>query len=560
MKRITYLCFGFLWASVAAFGQLSIEEFATGLSAPVDIANADDGSNRLFIVEKAGRIRVVDELGNLRPQPFLDISDKVDSGGGEEGLLGLVFHPDYQNNGHFFVYYISTVGAHRDAVLERYTISSDNNLADRNSAAEVLRFNQPQENHNGGDMAFGPAGNLYIGVGDGGSGNDPGERSQNLTLPLGKILRINVDDLPYTIPADNPYANAGGDTVRAIWAAGLRNPWRFSFDNNYDLWIGDVGQRDREEINFIPASENIGGLNYGWDCREGEIACPGCGNNNCEGIDFTEPVHWYGPGPGLSVTGGYVLRGDFYDMFEGHYVFADYVKDEIRTLEVRPGRSVAITATIPANKVSSFGQDERGRVYACNYSSGTIYRIVEMGILPIELIAVHIQKENKKVFLDWETGFEFNAGHFEIERSPGARDFKQIGVVPSKGNGESISTYQFVDEVSNPGKYLYRLKAIDLDGTFAYSMSLDIEIDKFDDMLVLPNPAINKVTIQIPNLKEAGYVQIVGLDGTILHRMEVKAENNDPLEIDVKDLSRGLVVVQFIGENKKRFAKKLMLY
>ncbi|NND32512.1 MAG: cadherin [Saprospiraceae bacterium] len=562
MKKLVNCFIGLtigLFSWTGALSQISIEEFAINFSQPVDIANAGDGSNRLFIVEKVGRIQVLDEDGQKGEQPFLDISSKVDSDASEEGLLGLVFHPEYQQNGYFFVYYTATVNSIRDAVIERYSVSADSSLAEHSSGVEVMRINQPQSNHNGGDMAFGPEGNLYIGVGDGGSGNDPGERSQNLTLPLGKMLRINVDNLPYSIPANNPYAQMGGDTVREIWAVGLRNPWRFSFDDNYDLWIGDVGQSAREEINFISASENVGGLNYGWDCREGDIACPGCGNNQCDEQTFTDPVHWYGPGPGLSVTGGYVMRGEFYNVFEGHYIFAEFARDQIRTLQLSPGRSVAITATIPANNISSFGEDEKGRVYAANLS-GIIYRVVEAGILPVELIAVHIKKENKKVFLDWETGFEFNASHFEVERSLGQESFKQVGIVPSKGDAGEITNYQFIDQVYRPGDYSYRLKSMDLDGSYTYSMNLTIKIENNEDMLVLPNPALDKIRVGLPVMQEAGHLQIVGLDGAILHRIAVSPGDEDAIEIDVKEFRRGLVLVQFIGEGNISFTKKLMLY
>ncbi|MCB0685742.1 MAG: PQQ-dependent sugar dehydrogenase, partial [Saprospiraceae bacterium] len=213
--------------------QISLETYVAGISQPTDIASAHDGSKRLFIVERNGRIRLVNAQGTLVNDPFLDITAKVDDSGGEEGLLGLVFHPDYQANGYFFVYYIQTKDGVRQGVLERYSVSINPDQGNEDSAAEVLRIDQPQENHNGGDLAFGPQGNLYLGTGDGGSGNDPGERSQNLTLPLGKLLRINVDQLPYGVPDDNPFARASGDTIREIWAWGLRNPWRFSFDDKF---------------------------------------------------------------------------------------------------------------------------------------------------------------------------------------------------------------------------------------------------------------------------------------------------------------------------------------
>ncbi len=381
MKSAVSVCvLGLLLHVSLIHAQVTLEPFASGFNHPVDLENAGDGSSRLFVVEQAGRILVIGQDGTVESQPFLDIRSKVDDEEGEEGLLGLAFHPDYSSNGFFFVYYTRTDGI-RESVLERYQVDAMNpNQADGSSGHEVLTFVQPQGNHNGGDLNFGPEGNLYIGTGDGGSGNDPGERSQNLTLPLGKLLRINVDELPYTIPPDNPYHDASGDTVQAIWATGLRNPWRFSFDEQFNLWIADVGQRDREEINFVTMEGNVPGLNYGWDCREGDIACPGCNNDNCEGLTFVEPVYWYGPGPGLSVTGGYVMETAQYPSYSGQYVFADYVQNEIRILDLDSTSGGTITEILPARNISTFGKDEDGYIYAVSLS-GTIFRLEDASSL-----------------------------------------------------------------------------------------------------------------------------------------------------------------------------------
>ncbi|NND05975.1 MAG: hypothetical protein HKN87_06320 [Saprospiraceae bacterium] len=370
----------FIIAPKQGQSQLLLEPFAAGLSRPVDIANAGDGSNRIFVVEQAGRIMILDGNGVLSEEPFLDIRALVDDEEGEEGLLGLVFHPDFSNNGHFFVYYTRTID-NRESVLARYTVDPLNaNQVDTSSEEILLTFQQPQGNHNGGDLNFGPEGNLYIATGDGGSGNDPGERSQDLSLPLGKLLRITVDELPYSIPSDNPFASSSGDTVRSIWAYGLRNPWRFSFDNTGGLWIGDVGQVDREEINYVSASDNVPGINYGWDCREGDIACPGCRNDDCEGKDFTEPVYAYGPGPGLSVTGGYLMEGDRYPSYEGLYIFAEYVRNEIYVLDVDGTANGGITETLGARNISTFGKDESGNLYAASLS-GPIFKIIDQSAI-----------------------------------------------------------------------------------------------------------------------------------------------------------------------------------
>jgi len=431
-------------------------------------------------------------------------------------------------------------------------------IADIQSAVEVLAIDQPQANHNGGDMSFGPDGYLYIGTGDGGSGNDPGERSQDLRKALGKLLRINVDVLPYTIPADNPFFGAGGDTIQSIWALGLRNPWRFSFDLNGDLWIGDVGQRDREEINFVRAEDHVGGLNYGWDCREGDIACPGCGNLSCDGLSFTEPVYWYGPGPGLSVTGGYVFRGEAYNALEGQYVFADFAKDEIRTLKISD-HDITVSSVVEAKNISSFGRGEDGIIYAANLS-GIIYKLVEIGGQQMDLIAVHLEKENKRIFLNWETGLDLDAVHFQVERSLDHDNFIQVGIVPAKSGGRAKRQYDFIDVAPRPGHYLYRLKAIGENDGFIYSTAIDVEIDVLDDMQIIPNPAKEEVTLNLPKMKEAGVIYLMSIDGVVLERIPVEAKYHDPIRIDVKALERGLVLVQYLSADGKSFARKLMLY
>lgn len=557
--RLSLLCCGILMLTNLS-AQLILEPVVSGLIQPVDIANAGDQSGRLFIVERAGIIKILDAGGALLSEPFLDITAKVDRSGGEEGLLGLVFHPQYASNGYFFIYYTQNESNGGHAVLERYQVSTtDPDKADPQSATEVLQINQPQENHNGGDLAFGPQGNLYLGLGDGGSGNDPGERSQDLTLPLGKILRINVDQLPYSIPSDNPFAMASGDTVREIWAWGLRNPWRFSFDNNYDLWIGDVGQSAREEINYIPAAQNQPGLNYGWDCREGNIPCSGCGNDQCTGLDFTEPVYWYGPGPGLSVTGGYVLRGEYYDQYEGHYVFADFARNELRTLKVSGVQSVMVTEAQTAQKISTFGKDEKDRVYAADYT-GTIYRLTESGLLPVDLLAVHLQKHQKKILLDWQTGFELDVSHFEIERSFENEPFKQIGVVPATADGSEMNNYHYFDVNPMPGRYAYRLKTMDLDGSFTYSMTLTISVDPTTELEIMPNPAKNKIRAFFSGLNGRGTVQVVSLNGTVLKQMDLENIQNNAVEIDVSDLERGLMLLRYLENGQQIIVKKLMLY
>jgi len=344
--------------------------FANGLNSPVCITNA--GDSRLFVVEQAGYVRIIDFAGNVKPQPYLDIHERV-TYGGEQGLLGIAFHPQYITNGYFYVNY---VGAGDSTHISRFNVSSDNpDLADPQSEFKLMTIFQPFVNHNGGDLSFGPDGYLYIGLGDGGSGGDPGNRAQNPMEYLGKMLRIDVDQgNPYAIPATNPFYNST-TTLGEIWALGLRNPWRFSFDRlTGDLWIADVGQNAIEEIDFQPAT-STGGENYGWRCYEGNqpYNISGCPPDST----FVFPVCTYQHGVDCSVTGGYVFRGNESSPYYGHYFFADYCSDKIRRLHIVSGNWVMEEfGQFPGNNFSTFGEDASGQLYVAGIASGTIFRIL----------------------------------------------------------------------------------------------------------------------------------------------------------------------------------------
>lgn len=337
-------------------------EAAGGLERPVDIQPAGDGSGRLFIVEQPGRIRVLQD-GALLPAPFLDIVFEVGSSGNEQGLLGLVFHPQYAQNGRFFVNYTDLNG---DTVIARFQVSGDPNAADAASETRLLFVDQPRANHNGGALAFGPDGYLYIGLGDGGSQGDPNGNGQNKTALLGKILRLDVDSAdPYAIPSDNPFGSE-------IWAYGLRNPWRISFDRvTQDLYIGDVGQGSWEEIDFLPAG-SAGGANFGWNIMEGDQPYSGGDTAGLTGPVATY-AHAANPG-GCSVTGGYVYRGDALPEWQGIYLYGDYCTGVIwGLLHTEAGwRSQAMFQS--GLRVSTFGQDEAGELYVADLG-GSVYRL-----------------------------------------------------------------------------------------------------------------------------------------------------------------------------------------
>ena len=351
--------------------QIKMAPFASGLSNPVSITNA--GDSRLFVVDQEGYIRIVDPTGKVNPQPFLDIRERVNFGG-ERGLLGLTFHPDYLSNGYFYVNY---VGKGDITHISRFKVSPSNaQMADPGSELILLTQAQPFPNHKGGSLNFGPDGFLYIGLGDGGSAGDPGNRAQNPKERLGKILRIDVNEgNPYAIPATNPFYNSTS-TLGEIWALGMRNPWRFSFDRlTGDLWIADVGQDKVEEINFQPATSK-GGENYGWRCYEGNLAFNNAGCNPQSSHTF--PIYTYLHGDECSVTGGYVYRGIKSSVYYGRYFFSDYCSDRIWTLHKVGANWVKEDfGQFPGNGFTTFGEDAQGLLYIAGASSGKIFKVLD---------------------------------------------------------------------------------------------------------------------------------------------------------------------------------------
>jgi glucose/arabinose dehydrogenase len=349
--------------------RLGVEQVASGLDQPVFLT-APVSDPRLFIVEQPGRIRVV-ENGRLLDKPFLDIVNKVRSGG-EQGLLSVAFHPQYRSNGFLVVNYTDKNG---DTRIERYTVSSDRNVADPRSAKVILSIDQRYSNHQGGLNLFGPDGMLYIGMGDGGSQGDPHGNGQNRNALLAKLLRLNVDrGEPYLIPAANPYAKGGGRAE--IWAIGLRNPWRFSFDRFSGLlYIADVGGDRFEEVNVVPMS--IAGVNYGWNVMEG----PQCSRSSgCDQTGLQKPALSYATHQNstCAIIGGSVYRGQKIPEIKGQYFYSDYCNSWLRSFGFADGK-VTDQHEWPIGKlgsITSFGEDAQGELYMCT-SSGRVYRIIK---------------------------------------------------------------------------------------------------------------------------------------------------------------------------------------
>jgi glucose/arabinose dehydrogenase len=340
---------------------------------PVDLQSPRDGTDRLFVVEQDGVIRWFENRADVgEAAVFLDIRERVDRGGNEMGLLGLAFHPDFAKNGRFFVDYTATKLTRRITRVAEYRAAANAPAADPGSEAVVIEIGQPWSNHNGGQVAFGPDGFLYIAMGDGGSGGDPQGNGQDRASLLGKILRLDVATRPYAIPADNPLRGNDRKWREEIWAWGLRNPWRFSFDPvTGQLWAGDVGQSTWEEIDIIEK-----GGNYGWDCREGfhpyEPARERSGDCAAE-RDLRDPVWAYGREQGVSVTGGYVYRGRALPDLTGWYVYADYGTGRVWALRVENGKAVNRLLVDTDLLISSFGVDADGELYLCAHDPSNGY-------------------------------------------------------------------------------------------------------------------------------------------------------------------------------------------
>jgi len=380
--------------------QIEFTLVADALDQPVHVTHANDVSGRLFIVERAGVIRIL-RGGTVLPTPFLDISSIVRDAGSEEGLLSVAFPPDYDTRGYFYVYFTDDRSGNRgNNRVSRFGLTSDPDAADPFSEELILNFDHPTySNHNGGQIAFGPDGYLYIGTGDGGGSGDPFDNSQDPGSLLGKLLRIDVEfqgtvsapppsgpftlylpiilqtqSAPYGIPPDNPFVGVAGYREE-IWALGLRNPWRFSFDrSNGDLYVADVGQGAREELDFQTTSGS-GGENYGWSCKEGTLDFDP--TPDCAGLTLINPVFEYDHSLGCSVTGGHIYRGPGNSGMQGIYFLGDYCSGRI--WGVQPDNSSwagSLLVDTPYN-ISTFGEDEAGNLYLVDYGSGTIYQVAE---------------------------------------------------------------------------------------------------------------------------------------------------------------------------------------
>lgn len=398
MKKLLF-CISIFSSLIGNAQSINLEEFVSGLTSPVEITNAND--SRLFVVQQNGIIKIIQPNGTVNATNFLNISSKINFGG-ERGLLGLAFHPQYSVNGYFFVYYNNPAG---NIIVARYSVSStDPNVANASSEKILLNIPKPFANHNGGSIHFAPDGKLWIITGDGGSGGDPNNNAQNKNSLLGKMLRIDVDatdPTPYNIPPDNPFAGAGVDGADEIWAYGLRNAWKYSFDlTTGNAMIADVGQENIEEINKMPITQ--AGINYGWRCYEGNNAYNTAGCPAQSTMTFPIAVYDHS-GNKCSITGGYVYRGTQYPALQGKYFFADYCSTQIGILD--SNNTITWTSAYSGNNFSTFGQDSQKELYVAAVNSGKIFKITT-GTLstkendPLATVKIYPNPASKEIFIE----------------------------------------------------------------------------------------------------------------------------------------------------------------
>ncbi len=517
---------------------------SSGLSSPVDIVNAGDGTNRIFVVQRGGTVRIYNGSTFAFIGTFLTMSGNFTTGG-ERGLLSIAFHPDYENNRYFFVYYTNGAGG---VNVDRFQTQLANpNAADFATRTNIMSFTKPvvYNNHNGGKLNFGPDGNLYFGLGDSGSGGDPGNLAQNGNSYWGKMMRINVNNFTtppyYTVPATNPYIS-DPNVLDEIWCIGLRNPWRWSFDRQTgDMWIADVGQDNREEVNYQPAA-NTGGKNYGWRCYEGNAAY---NTASCQPqSSYVSPIFDYphnNTTGGFSITGGHVYRGTEFAFLNGYYICADYVSGNtwlIKEAGTSGGFTTSIQTGLPGNIVS-FGEAENGDLYTINLS-GTLFKVNATAPIPVTLTRFTAQNNNGNVLVKWQTSFEQNTSRFEVEYNTDGSNWQNAGNVnaSSQPNG---SSYSLIHNFTVRENVLYRLKIIDNNGSYAFSPTVALNAIPRKKALVYPTLVQDKI-LRIALDAPFASLQLLDANGREVYRQNITGRTGT-IQLNVPALAAGIYTV-----------------
>jgi glucose/arabinose dehydrogenase len=552
--------------ATSATAQAQIENAFPNLSfsAVTDIQAPPDGTDRLFVLERAGRIRVFDaDSTTAETTTFLDIQDQVDTRG-EGGLLGLAFHPEYAQNGQFFTYYITSRNGPFRSVVSRLTVSSNPDSADAASETEVLTVEQPYRNHNAGQLQFGLDGFLYVGLGDGGSGGDPEENGQDPTTLLGSMLRLDVDlgesgaapdcgDGAYEVPSANPFVDDENANCDEIYAYGFRNPYRFSFGPEDRLWVADVGQNDWEEIDWVET-----GGNYGWDVMEGEHCYEP--SNGCDTSGLELPVFEYSHSEGSSITGGYVAGGGC-GYIEGRYVYGDYGNGRIWALSYDADGAVSNELLLDSSlSLTTFGVGPDDRLYLAGIFGESLYQF-DCSTLPVELAGFSARIDGPAVRLTWQTASETNNAGFRVQRtSPGA-SWTQVGFVESKADGGTATepkSYRFVDRgvPYEADRLTYRLEQIDTDGTMTFSEP--VVVRRKAGALALrpaaPNPARSRVVVRyaVPGRQEVRLRLYDVLGREVRTVVQGRRAGRQETHIDVSGLPSGTYVLRLRTDDRTR--------
>ncbi|TDE13613.1 PQQ-dependent sugar dehydrogenase [Dyadobacter psychrotolerans] len=581
-KRCTLRLLGLVLTLITAAENLYAQPSVTlrpviteNLTAPMQFVHAGDATGRMFVAERAGVIKVFDNSDTkegLYPYRgiFMDISSMIYSQG-EGGLLSIVFHPEFEQNtthrGELFVYFTDNANApNSDLVLRRYKVADPlSYTASVTASDEILRIPHPTySNHNGGEMHFGPNdGLLYLSVGDGGGAGGPGNNSQRTTPAsptdksylLGKILRLDVNNisqgLAYAIPAGNPFSNE-------VYDYGLRNPFRWSFDRTTgDMWIGDVGQSMREEIDFRPAA-TAPGVNYGWNCFEGDLPyTPAAGN--CGGFPNFAPAFAY---QGVSVIGGVFYRGTD-GVLANYFISADYGSGNIHFTKrnaANDGWETVVKANTIAGiadfDISDIGESESGEVHLVGLASNAIYRL-ESVVLPVKLTSFKAVKTAEGARLNWQTSSEENFSNFEVQYSADQGKFQTVGTVASS-NQINGTTYQFSHSMPALGNAYYRLKMMDLDKTFEYSRIVSLQTDELAEGGFVRPSLVNSGSMNL--LLEGSHqsFELVSTNGAVFHKEDISGKKG-PLNIPVNKITSGMYIVRLIGNENVQQQKILIL-
>lgn len=522
---------------------------STGLNQPLQFVHAGDSSNRVFIVQRVGGIKVYDASFNFL-SIFLTVPNVALDG--ERGLLSMAFHPNYKTNGFFYVHYVNLAG---NIEVDRYHVSNDPNVADPTSKAVVIIIPHPgPNNHNGGELHFGSDGFLYISTGDGGGGGDNGNNAQSITKLLGKMLRIDVNTSStapyYTIPPGNPYGNE-------IFASGLRNPFRWSFDrNNYDMWIGDVGQESFEEVDYRP-KDSTTGANYGWRCYEANSPFNIAGCNAISNYVF--PVYNYPtPNPAGAITGGLVYRGSAYPSLQGYYLSADFFTGIFNlTTSDGTGGWTTTTQTLTPTGIGDFGETESGEVYVCSVFNGIVSRVVVTPGIFVTLTNFSGTENNAGVLLDWHTTMEQNMSYYEIEYSTNGTVFTYLGSVAAQ-NASTGYNYSYLDISGHQEDVIYyRLKMINLDGTYQYSGIIRISLLHKVKNIITPTivrDGFIHLNLALPLYNS---IELISMNGSLVLKENIQGRIGD-IKISTGQIARGMYVARFYG-NTSTHAEKIII-